>query len=273
MQFIRPSVIVTTYERPKALHVVLESLSRQSITPHEVIIDDDGSKQSTTLVVEYWRGKIPCPILHSWQEDEGFRAAAARNMAVAAASGNYLIFLDGDCIVFHDFIKNHIKLAESKTLVMGSRILCSKELTEEIEHQLTDPFNWRVIDWLIARLSKKINRLFPLIRIPRFSFFRGYRNNRWKGVRTFNLALWRKDFEKVNGFDERFQGWGHEDANLAIRLIKNGIKRKDGQFALPVLHLWHKENDRSKLSDNEQLILQTLQSTEVKATLGLNQYK
>lgn len=272
MQSIHPSVIVTTYERPKALHSVLESLSKQSITPHEVIIADDGSKQPTAEVIEYWQDKMSCPIIHSWQEDKGFRAASARNMAVAHSSGNYLIFLDGDCIVFNDFIENHIRLAQPNAFVMGSRILCSKELTEQIEKQFTAPLSWHLTDWLAARLSKKINRLFPLIRISRFSFFRNCRSAQWKGVRTFNLALWRKDFEEVNGFDERFQGWGHEDANLAIRLIKNGIKRKDGQFALPVLHLWHKENDRSKLTNNEQLILQTLQSSEVKAFSGLDQY-
>ena len=142
MQSIHPSVIVTTYERPRALHVVLESLSKQSITPHEVIIADDGSKQSTANVVEYWRDKMSCPITHSWQEDKGFRAAAARNMAVAHSSGNYLIFLDGDCIVFHDFIENHIRLAHPNTLVMGSRVLCSKELTEQIEKQHTAPLTW-----------------------------------------------------------------------------------------------------------------------------------
>lgn len=273
MQPILPSVIITTYERPKALNAVLQSLSRQSTPPYEVIIADDGSKKSTADVIKDWQGKLRYPLIHSWQKDEGFRAGAARNMAVAASSGNYLIFLDGDCIVFHDFIENHIKLAQKNTLVMGSRILCSEKLTKEIENQLTDPSDWHLLDWLIAKLSKKINRLFPLIRMSHFSLFRNCRSNRWKGVRTFNLALWRKDFEKVNGFDERFQGWGHEDANLAIRLIKNSIKRKDGQFALPVLHLWHKENDRSKLNNNEQLILETLQSNEVKATLGLNQYK
>jgi predicted glycosyltransferase involved in capsule biosynthesis len=102
---------------------------------------------------------------------------------------------------------------------------------------------------------------------------RNFRAKKWQGVRTFNLAVWRKDFFAVNGFDERFQGWGHEDADLAIRLIKLGIRRKDGQFSIPVLHLWHKENDRSKLDCNQKLIDDVLQSSNTLASMGLDQYK
>lgn len=272
MQPILTSVIITTYERPRALYTVLNSLSKQSATPHEIVIADDGSKKPTADVIRYWQQKMSCRIIHSWQKDAGFRAAAARNKAVSASSGNYLIFLDGDCIVFHDFIENHIKLAQANTMVMGNRILCSKSFTEDIENQRIDPTSWQWSNWLVARILKKINRLFPLFRIDHLPALRSLRDTHWKGVRTFNLALWRKDFESVNGFDERFQGWGHEDANLAIRLIKNGIKRKDGQFSIPVLHLWHQENDRSRLANNEHLISQTLQSTKTKAALGLDQY-
>jgi len=64
--------------------------------------------------------------------------------------------------------------------------------------------------------------------------------------------MFKNDFLSVNGFDESFQGWGHEDADLAIRLIKNGIQRKDGQFGTAVLHLWHRENDRTFESANKK---------------------
>ena len=83
MTNISLSVIITTYNRPKALSVVLESLSNQSTMPLEIIIADDGSKKNTKETIEYWQQKISCPLLHVWQEDQGFRAAAARNRAVA----------------------------------------------------------------------------------------------------------------------------------------------------------------------------------------------
>mgnify|MGYP006272889165 FL=1 len=271
MTNISLSVIITTYNRPKALSVVLESLSNQSTMPLEIIIADDGSKKNTKETIEYWQQKISCPLLHVWQKDQGFRAAAARNKAVRLSSGNYLVFLDGDCVVFPDFIKNHISLAEPRKMVMGSRILCSEKLTTQIENLQDDPSKWVISDWISARLSKKINRIFPLIRLGD-SFLRTLRGKKWRGIRTFNLALWRKDFIAVNGFDERFQGWGHEDADLAIRLIRYGILRKDGQFSIPVLHLWHKENDRTKLKSNEQLIDDLLNSANTKALIGIDSH-
>ena len=266
------SLIITTYNRPDALSVVLESLSKQIVFPLEVIIADDGSKEPTKNIIKYWQGKLACPLVHVWQKDEGFRAAAARNKAVAASSGNYLVFLDGDCVVFPDFIKNHINLAELHKMVMGSRILCSEELTIQMENNLANPVSWGLSAWIKAKLSKKINRLFPLIRLGNL-WLRNLRGEKWKGIRTFNLAVWREDFLAVNGFDERFQGWGHEDANLAIRLIRNGVFRKDGQFSIPVLHLWHQENDRTKLKSNEQLIEDVLGSNDIQAVIGVNQHK
>lgn len=266
------SLIITTYERPTALSLVLDSLSKQITKPLEVVIADDGSKASTKEVIASWQKKLPFPLIHIWQEDKGFRAAASRNKAAAASSGDYLVFLDGDCLVFPDFIKNHIKLAAENKMVVGSRILCSPEFTLQIETAQEKPLNWPFSSWLKAKFSKKINRVFALIRLPNLSI-RNFRAKKWQGVRTFNLAVWRKDFFAVNGFDERFQGWGHEDADLAIRLIKLGIRRKDGQFSIPVLHLWHKENDRSKLDCNQKLIDDVLQSSNTLASMGLDQYK
>jgi len=266
------SLIITTYNRPEALSVVLESLSKQIAFPLEIIVADDGSKEPTKKIIKYWQEKLACPLIHVWQKDEGFRAAAARNKAAAVSSGSYLVFLDGDCVVFPNFIKNHTNLAEPSRMVMGSRILCSEKLTTQIESKLANPVAWGLSAWVKARLSKKINRLFPLIRLGDL-WLRNLRGKKWKGIRTFNLAVWREDFLAVNGFDERFQGWGHEDANLAIRLIRNGVLRKDGQFSIPVLHLWHQENDRTKLKSNEQLIEDVLGSKDIQAVIGVNQHK
>ena len=125
------SVIVTTYERPKALNAVLQSLSLQTILPAEIIIADDGSREKTRLLIKSWQSKISCSLIHVWQEDNGFRAARIRNLAAMSAKGSYLIFLDGDCLVFPDFISQHLYLAEANYMVMGSRILCSPTFTHK----------------------------------------------------------------------------------------------------------------------------------------------
>ena len=268
---LRVSVIVTTYQRPGALERVLASLAAQEVLPAEVIVADDGSGPETMALVQAWQGRMKCPLIHVWQEDVGFRAAGARNRAVAASSGEYLVFLDGDCLVFPDFIQRHQALAEKGFMVMGSRILCSPELTERIENGVAVPLDWGLMDWLSARWRNQVNRLFPLLRLPDHAW-RKRRALRWRGVRTFNLAIWYHEFEQVNGFDEAFQGWGHEDADLAVRLIRLGVRRKDGQFALPVLHLWHRESDRGRENENMRRLEERLQNGQVRAVAGLDQY-
>jgi glycosyltransferase involved in cell wall biosynthesis len=267
---LKISVIVTTYQRPSALHCVLDSLSKQSVQPYEVIIADDGSQSDTKDVVLSWQKKTFFSIIHSWQEDLGFRAAKARNLAAIMSTGDYLVFLDGDCVVFPDFIERHNKLAARKKMVIGSRILCSADFSELIESKKIYPTSWSYIKWLQAKFLKQVNRTYPLFKLPN-TILRNLRGKRWKGVRTFNLGVWREDFFAVNGFDEQFQGWGHEDADLAIRLIRHGVLRKDGQFSLPVLHLWHKENDRSKLIKNVNLLQNTINSAQIKAKIGINE--
>lgn len=269
-QDIKISVIITTYQRPLALNCVLESLTNQHTLPFEVVVADDGSASDTKDLILSWQKKVPFPLIHAWQDDLGFRAARARNLAAIKSNGNYLVFLDGDCVVFPDFIQRHRMLAEPKRMVIGSRILCSKQLTDLIESKKIHPTSWSFADWLKAKFLKQVNRVFPLINLPDTSL-RNLRGTRWRGVRTFNLGVWREDFLAVNGFDERFQGWGHEDADLAIRLIRYGVLRKDGQFSLPVLHLWHRENDRSKLIKNEDLLTSTLTSSKTRAQVGVNE--
>lgn len=267
----RVSVIVTTYQRPRALEQVLASLAAQEVSPAEIIVADDGSGPETATLVNSWRERMMPPLLHVWQENIGFRAARARNRAVAASCGDYLVFLDGDCLVFPDFIRRHLALAEAGQMVMGSRILCAPALTERIESGTAMPLAWGWMGWLGARWRGEVNRIFPLLRLPGQTW-RKHRPLRWQGVRTFNLAIWRSDFERVNGFDESFQGWGHEDADLAVRLIHGGVRRKDGQFALPVLHLWHRESDRSQAHENMRRLRARIDTGQVRAHQGLDQY-
>ena len=265
------SVILTTYNRPNALNKALESLYLQDEIPHEIIVADDGSSSETTNLINCWQPKMKCPLLHVWQEDQGFRAAGIRNLAVAASSGSYLIFLDGDCIVFPKFIRNHKLLAEEGHMVMGSRILCSPNLTKKIELGFVSPTSWRYFDWLKAKLTHNVNRIFPLLTLPDMAI-RKVRWLRWQGIRTFNLGIWRKDFYEVNGFDESFQGWGHEDADLAVRLINIGVKRKDGQFSIPVLHLWHLDSNRENELDNMKRLQICINNRKIKSSIGIDKY-
>jgi predicted glycosyltransferase involved in capsule biosynthesis len=93
----------------------------------------------------------------------------------------------------------------------------------------------------------------------------------WRRIKSCNLAVWRSDLELVNGFDESFQGWGHEDSDLVVRLFNAGVMRKEGAFATEVYHLWHKENARNQESRNRNIVLQRAADKTTQAAVGLQQ--
>ncbi len=265
------SVIVSTYNRPDALLSVLNSLNDQMNLSFELIIADDGSVDDTKDIVARFQEIARFKIQHVWQEDDGFRAAQIRNKAVAKAKGEYLIFIDGDCVVFPDFIERHAQLAEQDYFLRGSRVMMSESYTQEFVGSVLAPSKLTFTDLLNLWRIKDIKRVLPLVRLP-IGWLRKLKKKEWYGVKTCNLGMWRKDFMAVNGFDEQYVGWGHEDADLAIRLINNGVYRKEGVNAVSVLHLWHSLNDRSHLEDNEQRLKERIQSNVTRIENGVSQY-
>lgn len=273
------SVIVTTYNWPIALALVLDSLLAQSVKPYEIIVADDGSRAETCELIRAYQDKsIEVPIIHMFHADKGFRAAKARNRAVALASGDYLLFLDGDCITRTDFIKNHIKLIEPGWFVTGNRLLLSEEFTKQLSTlprmaKLPKAFDLKRFSfWDFVRLkkSKGCNRLLPIIHLP-LGPFRKLFPLKWEGVKTCNLGVFKEDFVKVNGFNEAFEGWGYEDSDLVIRLQRIGISRKEGRFSVAVIHLWHKENDRSQEALNMKR-LEASRTAPIYIERGLSQH-
>ncbi len=265
------AIILTTYNRPRALDCVLSSLARMQTQATEVIVADDGSDDETARVVNAWKTKLP--LKHIWHPDEGFRAAEIRNKAVLASSAEYIVFLDGDCMVPRDFVMQHQRLAEMGYMVAGNRILFSEALTHTVEEGLIDPSSWGMRQWIGYRWRGHANRLLPLLRLPDGAW-RKKRPQRWQGIHTCNLGLWRQDFEAINGFDQEFQGWGHEDADLAIRLMRNGIRRKEGVFGAPVYHLWHLENDRSReVANKARLMAVVAGKYPIRCHKGITQYE
>lgn len=269
---ITSTIILTTYNRPDALHAVLSSLVHQHRPPDEVLIADDGSGPQTATCVQFWQKQARFPLYHIWQPDCGFRAAAARNRAIARSSADYLIFLDGDCLTFSDFVRRHLELAEPGWFLVGNRVLLDEGLTRRILKGTEHPLQWSSWQWLRARVRGEANRFAPLLRLCDGAW-RKCRQQRWQGVRTCNLGIWRNDVLAINGFDERYRGWGHEDADLVVRLLRHGCRRKDGQFAVPVAHLWHAENDRSKEKENRARLQSIVENVNAKKAIhGLEQY-
>jgi glycosyltransferase involved in cell wall biosynthesis len=262
------SVILTTYQREDALDAVLRGLARQTDRDFEIVVADDGSGPQTRALIGRWVADIGVRLEHIWQEDRGFRAGEARNRAVLAARGDYCIFLDGDCIPRPDFVAVHRALAEPGWFVTGNRVLMSRELSERILAQASEVERSSLSAFTALRRHRKINRLAPLLSLP-LGPLRKLRPHAWRGARSCNLAVWRRDFDAVDGFDASYSGWGLEDSDLLIRLLRAGIRRKDGNFATGVLHLWHPENDRSLLPDNQRRLDAIAAADRVRSIVGL----
>lgn len=266
------SVVVTTYNSPVYLQMALRSLAHQRLSPgisYEVIVADDGSGRETRAVIDGMRDEMLVPLLHAWQPDAGFRVAQARNMALLQATGDYLVFIDGDCLVLPDFIATHARLAERGWFVAGTRCFIKKKQTAVM---LAEPTGWsrpKRWAWLFRALCARANRPLQLLPLPG-NLFRYGRPDCWRKVQTCNLGAWRDDVIRIDGFDAAYQGHGLEDSDFAVRLLRAGVRRKSGRFAAVVLHLWHARPGATS-SPNLQRFAALLASNRFQPAIGLSQ--
>ena len=258
------SVIVTTYNRPDALKKVLQGLYAQTRLPDEILVADDGSGPDTRVMLTGFRHRPGPAVFHVWQKDLGFRAARARNKAVAAASGDYLVFLDGDCIPGPYCLADHLALAEPGCFFQGKRVLVD-ESTSPAFH-ITDCFSLgRLLFYALAGHLGNAHHIF------RIAFFPGLKKKHGlSGIRSCNMGVFKTDVVAVNGFNHDFEGWGREDSEFAVRLFKHGLVRKDHPFRAVCYHLWHRENPRNRLSDNDRLLKKAMAADSHVCRNGLN---
>lgn len=269
---MRIAVVVTTYNRPDALTAVLDGYAAQNDMDFELLVADDGSTGETREVVQRNAARFATPLTHVWQEDRGFRAAAIRNRAVARTNADYIVFTDGDCVPSAGFVGAHRRLAERGCFVAGNRVLLTEDFTRRVLARHLHIYAWSAWQWGAARCKGEVNRLMPLLQCSETASFRHAEPQRWHGVKTCNLGVWRDDLMRVNGLDESYEGWGLEDSDLVIRLLHAGVKHKSGRFFTPVFHLWHRENDRSGLDRNQHQLDALIRSTRFRAECGIDQY-
>lgn len=267
---MKTAVVVTTYNRPDALAVVLEGYCGQSDHAFDLIVADDGSGEETAEVVRQFARRAPFPVTHTWHEDRGFRAAAIRNRALASTSADYVIFTDGDCVPSRHFVQAHKQLAEPGYFLGSNRVLLSAELTARVVRERIPIHAWSGSEWARRWLCRDANRMLPLVKLPD-GLFRTWSPNRWRGIKTCNLSVWRTDLVRVNGLDASYEGWGLEDSDVVIRLLHAGVKHKSARFAATVFHLWHPEHDRAQLPANQERLRNLFRSSAVRATIGLDE--
>ena len=276
MSSMSSTLIITTYNRPTALELVLKSVLIQTHLPNQILIADDGSDKATQDLIEQYqplfKEKINRNITHVWQEDKGFRLARIRNLAIAQATNDYLIMVDGDMILHPQFIQSHLKTAKQNYFVQGSRVLLSDELTQKSIREKRirfSPTQLGITNRLNAIDAVFLSRLTGLL-------LSNKKSNSPIGVRGANMAFWRKDVLAINGFNEDFEGWGREDSEFVVRLLNNGIKRKNLKFGGVAYHLYHNENPAQKndqlLNKNDAILQATIDGKSVWCKNGLDQH-
>jgi len=260
---MKASLIITTYNRTDALHEVLKSVSKQSKLPYEVIIADDGSTNTTKKLVEAYQKESKLNLIHSWQEDLGFRAARSRNKAIARASGDYIILIDGDMILEKNFIQDHINDSIKGFFIQGTRSLLSQNLTQKILDG-----NREKLNVFQKGLMNKKNS----IRSPLLSKIFSTNKNSLSGIKTCNMSFFLDDFFTVNGFNNDIQGWGREDSEFCVRLINAGIRRRNLRFSAIQFHLWHGLENRKSLKKNDLILKKTIDQKLIWCKSGVNEF-
>ena len=176
-----------------------------------------------------------------------------------------------DCIPSRQFVQRHKELAEQRYFLGANRVLLSPDATRSVLREQTPLSQWSWARWALAWARRDVNRVLPLLTLPD-GRFRKWAPDRWEGIKTCNFSLWRSDLVGVNGLDESYEGWGLEDSDLVIRLLRRGVKHKSARYAAPVFHLWHREQARSGLEENRVRLNRVLHSQSTQAVLGLNRY-
>lgn len=259
------SLIVSTYNWPEALELCLISIQAQHSLPDEVLIADDGSGDETLKLIKRFQENFPIPLHHIWHPDNGFKLAEIRNKAIAEAKGDYIIQVDGDLILHPYFIDDHLRFAKPDTFVRASRIYLDKSLSSSlIDNKSTN----------VSIFTRGLSNKFSALRIPFLwrIFEYSYKAHELYEIHGCNMAYWRQNILSVNGYNENFKDWGPEDKELVVRLFNNGYKKRFIKMGALVFHLWHPENLKKNLHNNELEFYASIDQKRTFCKLGLNQH-
>ncbi len=228
------SVVVSTYQRPGHLRRCLQSLAAQQGVDgqFEVIVVDDGSQDETANLVAQFRRDAPFPVKFATHPHEGFQLARCRNSGIRTSTAPYLLFTDGDCIFPANHLRRHLDARRPGMARAGDCIKLDQATSERIDDAAIR--SGEFLQWIEPTLRKSLRRTH--LKSLGYQFVR--HANRPKLV-GWNMAVWRDQLERINGFDEQFCGWGCEDDDLASRLRRSGVRIATALGYTCGYHLWH----------------------------------
>jgi glycosyltransferase involved in cell wall biosynthesis len=262
-RFAGGSLIIATYNWKEALALVLATVRTQTTLPGEVLIADDGSHDDTRELVAREAATFPVPLRHCWQEDLGFRKGRILNEAMARAAGEYLIAVDGDMLLHPRFVQSHSRFARRGRYVQGGRMMLGERATAR-----TLAAGRRAAGPLSPDVRNRINGIHaPLLSM----LSRGERGSIHR-TRGCNIAFWRDDIVRVNGYNEDMEGWGREDTELVARLMNSGVRRKNLKFAAVSYHLHHRTRPADSDAANFELALRVARDGVTRCEHGIDRH-
>lgn len=238
MNKIAFSVIISTYNAESWLEKVLWGYNTQTFKDFEMVIADDGSGPDTKALLDRMEKAVFYPIVHVWQDDDGFQKSRILNKALEKCSGDYIVMSDGDCIPRNDFLEVHHALKEKGYFLSGGYFKLSMPISELISKDDIESGRCFDLKWLKQhglKSSFKNNKLTSRGVKAKFLNAITPTGATWNG---HNSSGWKDDILAVNGFDERMQ-YGGQDRELGERLFNYGIKGKQIRYSAICVHLDH----------------------------------
>ena len=261
--FPTTSLILTTYNWPEALELVLLSIVRQSVLPDEIIIGDDGSGPETKAVITKYQNNYAVPIIHVWHEDDGFRKTQILNKVIARATSEYIIQIDGDIILHPHFVKNHLEMCEKDVYTCGSRVFLSEEASKKAQETKNITYSY-----FSKGNSNRLNALYNPVLMKLFSYY----NDNLMKIRGCNTGMWRADLIEINGYNEDMTGWGREDSEISARLTHAKKRKKHIKFGALTYHQHHELSSRSEFNKNHEIFSKTIDEKLTRCDNGLDKY-
>lgn len=257
------SLLFSTYNYPGALRLLLSSIKIQRRRPDQILIADDGSTDKTREIIDAFRTETGMNVIHAWQPDDGFRKSIVLNKALAQCTSDYVVQIDGDCIMHPRFIEDHCDHAVSNGFLYGSRSHINEANVQRVIQEGQFRFGF-----FAKGLTKRTRNLW----IPTLARRNKPEDRVSSKLRGCNMSYWYKDAVAVNGYDETFTGWGNEDSEFAHRLFNIGVLPKRLRYAGIIYHLWHRERNKNTREANAALEAITIENKRKWAEQGLNQH-
>jgi len=260
---MKTALLISTYNWVSALNLVLKSVLKQVQLPDEILIADDGSTDETKKLIEEFKKQFSIPVRHFWHEDSGFRKSIILNKTIAASTSDYIIQIDGDCIIHPYFVRDHIEMMENQVFLYGSRVNIQEKALNTVLEKEPSSFSF---------FSPHIKKRTRNVRLPFLRNTFEAKPDFSSKVRGCNISYWRRDFLAVNGYNEEIEGWGREDSEFIIRLLNNGVNGKRLKYGGILYHIYHDIKSREHVAANSEIQQKTIQEKKKWCKKGVDQY-